>query len=219
MADGSAPVNPVVDQYVEGRPSGQTRGAVFLDRDGVLIEDVHYLVEVRQVRLTVGAAEAVASLNRAGIPVIVVTNQAGVARGYFGEERVREVHAYLDELLAEECAKVDRFYYCPHRPDAKIARYRIPCDCRKPKPGMLRRAAAELGLDLANSYLVGDKVSDLAAGGAAGCKTMLVRTGHGASVDPATADAQWNLVHVAADLSEAVRRLLPAMMQARKKSA
>src|SRR6266851_9710002 len=120
----------------------EKKPAVFLDRDGVLIEEVNYLTEVGQVRLIPGAAEAVAELNRAGVPVVVVTNQAGVARGYFPEERVAEVHVYLDELLAERGARVDRYYYCPHHPDAAVERYRVECECRKPKPGMLRRAAA-----------------------------------------------------------------------------
>jgi D-glycero-D-manno-heptose 1,7-bisphosphate phosphatase len=219
MADGSVLVDKASTECLHVQPPMQHRAAAFLDRDGVLIEDAHYLAAVGQVRLIPGAAEAIATLNRAGVPVVVVTNQAGVAHGYFPQERVAEVHEYLDELLAARGARVDRYYYCPHHPDAKIERYRVECDCRKPKPGMLHRAAVELGLDLARSYLVGDKVSDLAAGGVAGCKTILVRTGYGAEVDVAGAVAQWNLVRVAADLNEAVRHLLPDMTQARKKSA
>jgi D-glycero-D-manno-heptose 1,7-bisphosphate phosphatase len=192
----------------------RTSPAVFLDRDGVLIEEVNYLSEVGQVRLLPGAAEAVASLNLARVPVVVVTNQAGVARGYFPEERVGEVHDFLAALLAQRGARVDRYYHCPHHPDAKVERYRVACECRKPKPGMLRRAEAEMGLDLTRSYLVGDNVSDLAAGGAAGCKTVLVRTGYGARADVTAADAKWNLDCVAADLNEAVRHLLPEIVGA-----
>ncbi len=188
--------------------------AAFLDRDGVVIEEVNYLSEVGQVRLVPGAAEAIANLNLAGVPVVVVTNQAGVARGYFPEDRVGEVHEYLDELLAECGAWVDRYYYCPHHPNAEVAQYRSECDCRKPRPGMLRQAAAELSLDLTRSYLVGDKVSDLVAGGVVGCRTVLVRTGHGAKVNAAVADETWNLLRVAADLSEAVRHLLPELIRA-----
>jgi D-glycero-D-manno-heptose 1,7-bisphosphate phosphatase len=191
-----------------------TTPAVFLDRDGVLIEEVNYLSEIGQVRLIPGAAEAVASLNLAGVPVVVVTNQAGVARGYFREDRIGEVHDYLDALLAQRGARVDRYYYCPHHPDAKVERYQIVCDCRKPKPGMLRRASAEMGLDLTRSYLVGDNFSDLGAGGAAGCKTVLVRTGHGAGVEVSAPDQSWNLVGVMAGLNEAVRHLLPEMVRA-----
>jgi D-glycero-D-manno-heptose 1,7-bisphosphate phosphatase len=186
-----------------------SRAAVFLDRDGVLVEEVGYLSEVGQVRLIAGAAEAVAALNRAGMPVVVVTNQAGVARGYFSEERVAEVHRFLDGLLAARGARVDRYYYCPHHPEAEVERYRLRCDCRKPRPGMLRRAAMELHLNLAQSHLVGDKASDLAAGGAAGCKSILVRTGYGTLVDLSAADPRWNLIHVAADLAEALWHVLP----------
>ena len=179
--------------------------AVFLDRDGVIIEEVNYLSEVGQVRLLPGAAAAIARLNRRGLPVVVVTNQAGVARGKFPEERVEEVHAYLDLLLARGGARVDRYYYCPHHPEGELPAYRTVCGCRKPRPGMLRQAAAELGLDLARSFLVGDKACDLEAGARAGCRTLLVRTGYGAAVAAAGLDrAALNLRGVAADLAEAV---------------
>src|SRR5947209_5902158 len=135
--------------------------ALFLDRDGVIIEEVHYLAEVGQVRLLAGAAEAIARVNRAGVPVVVVTNQAGVARGLFPEERVHEVHEHLLSLLSRWGARVDRFYHCPHHPTAGQGSYRSECACRKPRPGLLLRAAADLDLDLGRSVLVGDKVSDL----------------------------------------------------------
>jgi D-glycero-D-manno-heptose 1,7-bisphosphate phosphatase len=189
--------------------------AVFLDRDGVLIEEAHYLATGDQVRVLAGAAEALADLNVAGVPVVVVTNQSGVARGYFPEQRVGEIHRRIDELLAAGGAWVDRYYYCPHHPDAAVQQYRVECRCRKPQPGMLRQAAAELGLDLTRSYLVGDKVSDLAAGGAAGCRTILVRTGHGAGEDVTAPEPAWNLVRVATDLGDAVQYLLPEILRAR----
>ena len=198
----------------------QNKGAVFLDRDGVVIEEVNYLSEVEQVRLIPGAAEAIANLNLAGLPVVVVTNQAGVARGYFPEYRVGEIHSYLDELLAECGAWVDRYYYCPHHPEAAVAQYRMKCDCRKPMPGMLHRAATEMGIDLAGSILVGDKASDLAAAGAAGCRSILVRTGHGGRVDTRTPDPKWNLLGVTTDLNDAIRHLLPELVDlVLKKSA
>jgi D-glycero-D-manno-heptose 1,7-bisphosphate phosphatase len=193
------------------------RPAVFLDRDGVLIEEVRYLSEVGQVRLIAGAAEAVAALNRAGVPVVVATNQAGVAHGYFPEERVAEVHERLDELLARRGAWVDRYYYCPHHPEAEVERYRLRCDCRKPGPGMLRQAAMELGVDLAQSYLVGDKASDLEAGGAGGCKSILVRTGYGTLVDLSAPNPRWNLTAVAADLGAALWHVLPRLATAGQK--
>jgi D-glycero-D-manno-heptose 1,7-bisphosphate phosphatase len=111
--------------------------------------------------------------------VIVVTNQAGVARGYFSEARVAEVHTHLDALLAQQGAHIDGYYYCPHHPSKGIGAYECACQCRKPRPGMLIRAADEFGLSLPHSYLVGDKVSDLQAARAAGCEAMLVKTGYG----------------------------------------
>jgi D-glycero-D-manno-heptose 1,7-bisphosphate phosphatase len=182
--------------------------AVFLDRDGVVIEDSHYLGDRDRVRLLPGAAEAVAELNRAGRPVVVVTNQSGVARGLFSEADVHAVHAHLAELLLESGAKIDAFHFCPHHPEADVAAFRVECECRKPKPGMLLRAAAELGLDLAASWLVGDRVTDLEAGAAVGCRTVLVRTGYGVLVNAAALDRDTlNLELVAADLADAVAKL------------
>jgi D-glycero-D-manno-heptose 1,7-bisphosphate phosphatase len=134
------------------------------------------------VRLVPGAAEAIARLNRRGVPVVVVTNQAGVAHGFFPETRIADVHRRLDELLARSGAHIDRYYYCPHHPEAEIAEYRAACRCRKPAPGMLWQAANDLGLDLAKSCLVGDKRSDIEAGVQAGCRVFLVRTGYGDGV-------------------------------------
>ena len=178
--------------------------AMLLDRDGVVIEEVHYLGDPSQVRLLPGAAAAIARLNRAGVAVVVVTNQAGVARGYFPESRVAEVHRRLDELLAAEGARVDRYYYCPHHPKAELPQYRIDCACRKPQPGMLQAAARELGLDLRRSWMVGDKLSDLETGLAAGCRVVLVRTGYGASVEPSLGRLAPASALVTADLAEAV---------------
>lgn len=147
------------------------RSAVFLDRDGTIIEEVNYLARPEQVKLLPGAAEAIREWNAAGVLVIVVTNQAGVARGYFPESRIAEVHARLDALLAECGARIDAYYYCPHGPDDG-------CECRKPRPGMLLVAAREHDIDLARAWVIGDKVSDADAGRAAGCRAVLVRTGH-----------------------------------------
>ena len=184
------------------------RPAVFLDRDGVIIEDVHYLENTEQVRLTPGAGRAVARLNAAGLPVVVVTNQSGVARGYFPAERVGAVHRRLDQLLAEQGARVDRYYFCPHHPDGTVAAFRVACDCRKPRPGMVHQAARDLGIDLNSSYLIGDKVSDLEAGAAAGCRTLLVRTGHGRSLRGPLPAERLRLLAVTVDLPEAVATVL-----------
>ncbi len=183
------------------------RPAIFLDRDGVLIEDSHYLGSTDRVRLIPGAAEAVAALNRAGWPVVVVTNQSGVGRGLFSYESVGEVHDHIAGQLATFGAAVTAFYFCPHHPEAEVTAYRVECDCRKPRPGMLLAAAGDLGLDPAASWMIGDRVSDLEAGAAVGARTVLVRTGYGALVDTAGLDrAGLKLELVAADLADAVAK-------------
>jgi D-glycero-D-manno-heptose 1,7-bisphosphate phosphatase len=190
----------------------QTRPAVFLDRDGVVIEEVEYLAEVGQVRLIPGAAAGIAALNARGIPVVVATNQAGVARGLFPEGRVGQVHAQLARLLAAEGARVDAWYYCPHHPTAGEGAYRVSCACRKPLPGMLLQAAREWGIDLARSFMVGDKRSDLEAGARAGCRSVLVETGYGHSIgDDELARGDYRLLGRAPDLAGAVSLCLAGL--------
>ncbi len=181
------------------------RPAVFLDRDGTVIEEVNYLSRPEQVRLIPGAAEAIARANRVGAAVVVVTNQSGVARGYFPEGRVGEIHAYLSRLLAAVGARVDAFYHCPHHETEGVGAYRVACDCRKPRPGMLFAAARDLGLDLTRSWMIGDNLSDLAAGAAAGCATVLVRTGHGGKAVLPADTVPLRLAGEAPDLAAAVR--------------
>jgi D-glycero-D-manno-heptose 1,7-bisphosphate phosphatase len=178
--------------------------AVFLDRDGTLIEEVNYLYEVDQIRLVPGAAEAIRQVNVTGTRLIVVTNQSGVARGLFPEERVTQVHARLMAMLQEQGARVDACYYCPHHPIEGIGKYRVDCDCRKPKPGMLLAAARDLGLDLTQSWMIGDKISDLEAGAAAGCRTVLVQTGYGASITKSLPANELRLAGVVTDLPAAI---------------
>lgn len=183
--------------------------AVFLDRDGVLIEEVEYLSDVSQVRLIPGAAEAVRRLNAAGRLVVVVTNQSGVARGYFPESRVGEVHAHLSAVLKSHAgAVIDHFDYSPFHPTEGVGEYRKETDCRKPKPGMLVRSAALLGVDLASSWMVGDRRTDLEAGAAAGCRTILVRTGYGAGCDVSAPDEGLKLAAVVPSVVEAVAVIL-----------
>jgi D-glycero-D-manno-heptose 1,7-bisphosphate phosphatase len=153
--------------------------AVFLDRDGTINEEVNYLGDPAQLKLTPGAAKAIHLLNSHHIPVIVVTNQAGIARGYFTIAQMHLVHHALDAMLAPDNAKIDAYYFCPHHPTAGIGEYKISCTCRKPEPGMFHQAAQDLHLDLTKSYLVGDKLTDIQAGNRAGCRTVLVETGYG----------------------------------------
>jgi D-glycero-D-manno-heptose 1,7-bisphosphate phosphatase len=157
---------------VTGRP------AIFLDRDGTINVEVNYLHRVADFVMIPGAAEAIACLNRAGWPVIVVTNQAGIARGLYDEVALELLHAHLQQELAQHGAHIDAFFFCPHHPA-----FTGPCACRKPAPGMLLRAAKEHAIDLARSWLIGDSAGDMGAGRAAGCHTILVRTGYGATVE------------------------------------
>lgn len=156
------------------------RPAVFVDRDGTMIEERGYLDRLDQLMLFPWTADALRLLNRAGLPVVVITNQAAVARGIIDEPFLAAVHAALDARLALGNARVDRYYYCPHLADASIERYRLDCRCRKPGPGMIEQACAELGLDPARSVMIGDRWLDVGAGRAAGTRTILLRTGHGA---------------------------------------
>ena len=181
------------------------RRAVFLDRDGTIIPDRHYLSQPRQVDLFPGAGPALARLNQAGLWVVVITNQSGLARGYFSEEDLAQVHQELDRQLAEHGARVDAYYHCPHLPDGSVARYAIECDCRKPAPGLVLRAAAELGIVLAGSFMVGDRNKDVACGRAAGLIPILLRCGH---EDGLPAGPLERPEHLADDLAGAVDWIL-----------
>ena len=155
------------------------RAAVFLDRDGTLAHEVGYVNHPSRFRLYPWAVDAVRMINQAGLLAVVVTNQAGVARGYFPESVIQEVHAAMTAAMASGGAKLDGIYYCPHHPEVGEAPYRLDCDCRKPRPGLLRRAAAELGADLARSFVVGDRHGDLALAWSVGARGVLVKTGYG----------------------------------------
>jgi len=152
---------------------------VFLDRDGTIIEERGYLNHPDALELIEGAAEAVALLNRSGLKTIVVSNQSGVARGYFPESLVARVHGKMVALFNEKGARLDAIYYCPHHPCAGEPPYRKDCECRKPGIGMIDRAAREYSIDVSRSYLVGDKMSDVQTAVNAGCKAILVMTGYG----------------------------------------
>jgi D-glycero-D-manno-heptose 1,7-bisphosphate phosphatase len=155
------------------------RRAAFLDRDGTLVEDRGYICDFAQVGFFPFAAAAVRQLNRAGYLVIVVSNQSAVARGICSEEQVVSLHQRLQAHFREQGADIAAFYHCPFLADGQVAAYRRESPLRKPAPGMLLQAAAEFGLDLEGSFMVGDKADDIEAGRRAGCRTVLVRTGFG----------------------------------------
>jgi D-glycero-D-manno-heptose 1,7-bisphosphate phosphatase len=168
--------------------------AVFLDRDGTIIEEVGYLDRPERVEFFPWTIDAVRVLNRAGLAVVLVSNQSGVARGFFTEAVVDEVHRRMAAMLAEGGARIDAYYYCPHHPDGKVPALARKCDCRKPGRGLVDKAARELGVDPARSFVVGDRWLDVALGRAVGAQSILVRTGYGASEeekqpDDMTADA------------------------------
>jgi D-glycero-D-manno-heptose 1,7-bisphosphate phosphatase len=155
------------------------RPAVFLDRDGTINEQMGYINHISRFHLLPGVAEAIRRLNEARVPVVVVTNQSGLARGYFPAELLTAVHEKMVTLLAEQGAHVDGIYICPHHPEAKREEYRVNCDCRKPKTGLLVQAANDLGLDLTRSFVVGDRWSDLKTAANCGATPVLVLTGYG----------------------------------------
>ena len=152
--------------------------AVFLDRDGVLVQDADLLTDAAKFRLLPGVPAALARLRAAGLPLVVVSNQPIVARGLATEADVIGLHKLLQALLVQAGAPcLDGWYFCPHHPKANVPAYRLNCDCRKPQPGLLLRAARELGLDLSASFMVGDRITDIIAGARARCRTILVQTG------------------------------------------
>jgi D-glycero-D-manno-heptose 1,7-bisphosphate phosphatase len=185
------------------------RRAIIMDRDGTVCDEVGYVNHVDRVRLLPRSAAAIRAANEAGFQTVVATNQAGVARGYFAEALVEEVHDRVRELLAAEGARLDGIYYCPHHPEVGEPAYRKVCTCRKPLSGMLERARDEMGIDLAASYMIGDTVKDIEAGRRAGAKSVLVLTGYGRGELQYQSHA-WKVKpdHVAEDLLDAVAWVL-----------
>ena len=186
-----------------------SRPAVFIDRDGTISEEVGYVNHPSRYRVFPYAAEAVRLLNDAGWLAVLVTNQAGVARGYFAEDLISEVHAALARELERGGARLDAVYYCPHHPAVGEPPYRLDCDCRKPRPGLVRRAAEELNIDLTRSWMVGDRYGDVELARNACLRSAFVLSGYGRG--------EWEYQRerwphqpdlVAEDLLEAVREIL-----------
>lgn len=188
------------------------RPAVFLDRDGTLNEDVGYLDRFDRLTLFPFAIDAVRLLNQAGFPVVVLTNQGGVASGLVAESFVLTLHEALRTRFEAGGAAIEQFYHCPHDPQAVVEVYRRRCDCRKPLPGMLRRAVTDLDLDPTRSYVVGDKWSDIALARHVGATGILVRTGYGVSQEARPDRPSDSLV--VEDLMAATVRILRSSTQA-----
>ncbi len=200
-----SPIAAPAAQAMLDQPAAPRRKAVFLDKDGTLVEDVPYNVDPALIRLTVGAGEALRKLQAAGYQLVIVSNQSGVARGLFSEAALAGVEARLAALLAEYDVHLDGFYYCPHHPDGVVSQYAVACACRKPAPGLLMQAAAERGIELGRSWMVGDILHDVEAGRRAGCRTILLDNGH---------ETEWELSDlrqpdcVESDLNAAAERIL-----------
>ncbi len=176
----------------------------FIDRDGVIIEERGYAYRIEDFAPLPGAIAALRELQSAGYRLVVITNQSGIARGLYSEADYQSFSAHMEEQLRVQGVRLDAVEHCPHLPDAPVARYRLECECRKPRPGMLRRAASRLGIEMPGSVLVGDRRSDIEAGRAAGVgRCFLVRSGQRlAEADEALADGAYD------DLAACVRGLL-----------
>lgn len=180
--------------------------AVFLDRDGVITQDPpHYAHRLDQLSLISGSGPAIKILNENHFIVIIITNQSGVAKGLYKETDITIFNDAMVEKLKQHKASVDAIYYCPHHPKAEIKKYRIDCDCRKPRPGMLIDGGKKYNIDFKSSFLVGDKWSDIEAGRSVGCKTILVKTGHGIQEFE---NIKCPVDYVAADLLDAVQNFI-----------
>ena len=155
------------------------RRAVFLDRDGTINVEVNFLSKVEEFQFIPGVPRALKGLKDAGFLLVVVTNQSGIGRGYYDEAALESIHSHMHADLAKFGAAIDACYFCPHHPEHALGDYRRECGCRKPLPGMLQQAARDLDIDLAASFMVGDKLADVEAGITAGCTALLVLTGHG----------------------------------------
>lgn len=181
------------------------RPAVFLDRDGTINEEVGFLDTPDGLVLIPGSPEAVNRINQSGMAAVVITNQSGVARGFFDETTLSAIHDRLQAELENAGARLDGIYFCPHHPEGEVPHYTRTCDCRKPAPRLVHQAAGDLGIDLAASYMVGDHMKDIALAAACGMRSVLVLTGHGEIEWRGANEADRALPdHVARDLEAAV---------------
>ena len=192
-----------------------SRVAVFLDKDGTLVDDVPYNVDPALVRLAAGAANALPRLHQAGYLLVVVSNQSGVARGLFPESALVAVAKRLEELFRECGVPLAGFYYCPHHPNGSVVEFARACACRKPEPGMILRAARRHNIDLSRSWLVGDILDDIEAGRRAGCRTILLQN---------SGETEWRFDphrapdFLADDLAEAAQCIVATWVGHRKKT-
>jgi len=177
---------------------------IFIDRDGTVNHDVDYCDSPDKLELIDRSAEAIRLVNDSSFFAVLITNQSGVGRGYFSESVVHDVNNRLLSMLEEKGSCIDKTYYCPHHPEAKVEEYRQVCECRKPNPGMLLQGAKELGVELEGSYMIGDRYSDVATGHNAGICSVMVMTGYGESERSASNTWKKQPDYIAKDLYDAV---------------
>ena len=191
--------------------------AVFLDRDGTINEEVGYLDNLDKLRIIPAAYEAIRLVNESCMKAIVVTNQAGIARGFFTEQFVRQTHEIIQGALLQKNASIDKFYYCPHHPTEGTGIYLQNCNCRKPLPGMLLHAANDLDIELESSYMIGDTYRDIEAATKVGVKGILVKTGYGREelqdVGNDVARSENKPDFVAEDILDAVKWIMKDMLK------
>ena len=181
------------------------RKTVFLDRDGTINVEKNYLYRPEEFEFIPKVPEAIARLNNAGYQVIVVSNQAGVARGYYSEDDVIKLHQYVNEQLSKYKAHIDGFYYCPHHPDAGIGKYKMKCHCRKPETGLFEKACEDFDVNIEDSWMIGDNIGDIKAGNNFHVKTILVRTGYGSQLEK---EGFHLFQYIADDLYDAVNNIV-----------
>ena len=190
----------------------QKNRAIFLDRDGTINEEVGYIEHLDRLVIIPEAYEAIRLINLSGFRAVVVTNQAGIAKGLFDETFVKQTHERLQMTLGKKGATIDAFYFCPHHPTEGISPYRLVCDCRKPAPGLFYQAARDMAIDLSGSFMIGDRYRDMEAAHRAGVKGVLVKTGYGAdvleNVGPDQETPEGKPDHIAEDILKAVHWIL-----------
>ena len=190
----------------------QKKRAIFLDRDGTINEEVGYIEHLDRLRIIPEAYEAIRLINVSGFMAVVVTNQAGIAKGLFNEAFVKQTNERLQEFLGQKGAAIDAFYFCPHHPTEGVPPYRQVCDCRKPAPGLFYQAARDMDIDLTGSFMIGDRYRDMEAAHRAGVKGVLVKTGYGADVleniGPDQETPEGKPDHIAENILKAVHWIL-----------
>ncbi|MFH0925379.1 MAG: D-glycero-beta-D-manno-heptose 1,7-bisphosphate 7-phosphatase [bacterium] len=183
--------------------------AIFLDRDGTINEDMGYLNHIDRFILLPRSIEAIKLINKSGFKAVVVTNQAGLGMGYFSETLLEEIHIKLKNLLEKSGAYLDGIYHCPHHPNALVEKYKANCECRKPRSGMLLKASRDIGIDLQESFMIGDKIVDVELAHGVGAKGIMVKTGYGKGEYEYSRHKWKNQPdYIADDLYEAVKWIL-----------